>query len=93
MQRHSPTEVITTTTTTTTNQSEPETIRLKKKNKKKVGWRSDTIDNENAGKKSSKCCCVYHKPHKFGDSSSDSEQDDCNNCRGHKEKRTVDKTS
>lgn len=81
----------TTTTVPTTNEGQPSesaTIRLKKK-KKKVKWRTDTIDNEGMGKKSSKCCCVYQKPHGFGESSSDSEQDDCDHCRGHVEKRNT----
>ena len=69
------------------------TIGLKKKKKKKVAWRQDTIDNEGMGKKTSKCCCIYQKPHNFGESSSDSEQDDCDNCRGHVEKRTTIKTT
>lgn len=81
-----------TTTTTTTVQNDDQlpstaTIRLKKK-KKKVNWKTDTVDNEGMGKKSSKCCCVYKKPHKFGESSSDSEQEDCDHCRGHVEKRS-----
>jgi len=64
------------------------TIRLQKKKKKKVNWRQDTVDNEGLGRKSSKCCCVYKKPHEFGESSSDSEQDDCDHCRGHVERRS-----
>lgn len=90
----------TTTTTTTTTTEEPTqsnangasehldtaTIRLKKR-RKKVAWRSDTVDNEGMGKKSSKCCCIYRKPHQFNESSSDSEKEDCDNCRGHVEKK------
>ncbi|OAF70639.1 Protein phosphatase 1 regulatory subunit 11 [Intoshia linei] len=49
-----------------------------------VQWTDDTIDNEHLNKKKSKCCCIYRKPHKFGESGSDSEDDDCKNCRGHK---------
>lgn len=87
---------VTTTTTTTannnTNQSQSgsgtTTLRLTKK-KKKVIWNSDTVDNEDLGRKKSKCCCIYRKPHKFGESSSDSEQDDCDHCRGHVEKRST----
>lgn len=65
------------------------TIRLKKR-RKKVAWRSDTVDNEGLGKKSSKCCCIYRKPHQFNESSSDSEKEDCDNCRGHVEKKYTD---
>lgn len=80
-----------TATTTSTVQDEDQlpnsaTLRLKKK-KKRVNWRTDTVDNEGMGKKSSKCCCIYKKPHSFGESSSDSEADDCDHCRGHVEKR------
>lgn len=35
-------------------------------------------------KKKSKCCCIYKKPSKFGESSSESE-DECENCFGHVE--------
>ncbi|XP_037909296.1 E3 ubiquitin-protein ligase PPP1R11-like [Hermetia illucens] len=58
----------------------------KPKNDKKVAWRSGTVDNENMGKKKSKCCCIYKKPLQFGESSSESE-DECENCFGHVEKR------
>ena len=34
------------------------------------------MDNEHLGKKSSKCCCIYHKPRAFGESSSESSADD-----------------
>lgn len=61
-------------------------LRLKK-DKKKVKWNNDTVDNEHLGRKKSKCCCVYKKPHNFGESSSDSEEEDCDHCRGHVEKR------
>jgi hypothetical protein len=30
-------------------------------------------------------CCIYKKPHVFGESSSESEDDDCENCFGHVE--------
>lgn len=87
---------LTTTTTVPAPTSEDQptdsaTIRLKKK-KKKVKWRQDTVDNEGMGKKSSKCCCIYQKPHGFGESSSDSEKDDCDHCRGHVEKRAATNT-
>ncbi|CCM02778.1 uncharacterized protein FIBRA_04886 [Fibroporia radiculosa] len=45
------------------------------RNRPRVVWRDDVIDNEGAGKKSSKICCIYHKPKKF-DESSDEESDD-----------------
>ncbi|XP_055370775.1 E3 ubiquitin-protein ligase PPP1R11 [Condylostylus longicornis] len=62
-------------------------LRLQKpKNPKKVAWKSNTIDNENLGKKKSKCCCIYKKPTVFGESSSESD-DECENCFGHPEKK------
>ncbi|GCB78242.1 hypothetical protein scyTo_0019380 [Scyliorhinus torazame] len=66
------------------------TIRLRKrKTNKKVEWTSDTVDNEHLGRRSSKCCCIYEKPRAFGESSSESEDEDggCGNAhcvRGHK---------
>ncbi|XP_069775447.1 E3 ubiquitin-protein ligase PPP1R11 [Narcine bancroftii] len=66
------------------------TIRLRKrKTHKKVEWSSDTVDNEHLGRRSSKCCCIYEKPRAFGESSSESEDEDvgCGNAhcvRGHK---------
>lgn len=38
-----------------------------------VRWAEDVVDNEGMGKKSSKVCCIYHKPHEPGDSDSDSD--------------------
>jgi len=56
----------TTTTTMTTTESEPPVVRVvlkpKQPAKKGVKWAADTVDNEHAGKKSSKKCCIYHKP-------------------------------
>ncbi|KAH7942717.1 E3 ubiquitin-protein ligase PPP1R11 [Rhipicephalus sanguineus] len=49
-----------------------------------VSWRNDTIDNENLNRMSSKCCCIYVKPTKFGEDSEENEEEgDCENCRGH----------
>ncbi|XP_071538731.1 E3 ubiquitin-protein ligase PPP1R11 isoform X2 [Panulirus ornatus] len=61
-------------------------LKLHKPRTKKVSWTNDTIDNENMGKKKSKCCCVYVKPHELNESSSDSE-DECEHCSGHVEKK------
>ncbi|SOV77301.1 protein phosphatase inhibitor 3 [Plasmodium sp. gorilla clade G3] len=47
---------------------------LKLAPQKVVRWDENTIDNENAQKKSSKVCCIYHRPKNFGESS-DSESD------------------
>jgi len=53
-----------------------------------VQWTTDTVDNENMGKKSSKCCCIYKKKKKW-DEDSDSDDSDCEtgHCRGHVEKK------
>jgi len=61
------------------------TVKLKKpKTNRKVQWSTETVDNENLGKKKSKCCCIYNKPRKFGESSSsDSSDDECEHCQGH----------
>jgi len=53
-------------------------------------WRDDVIDNEGAGKKSSKICCIYHKPKKFDESSSEESSDsdsDSSSSHGHPSRR------
>lgn len=42
---------------------------------RRIQWAEDVIDNEGMGKKSSKVCCIYHKPHEPGDSDSSSDSD------------------
>jgi protein phosphatase 1 regulatory subunit 11 len=72
-----------TTTTTTTTITSNETnvdqrvlvLRLDQ-NKPNVSFSTDTIDNENMGKKSSKRCCIYHKIKKFAESDSDESDSD-----------------
>jgi len=62
-------------------------LKLKKpKPDKKVAWSSDTVDNEHMNKKKSKCCCIYEKPRRFDESSSDTD-DECEHCRGHVERK------
>ncbi|KAF9055493.1 hypothetical protein BDZ89DRAFT_922657, partial [Hymenopellis radicata] len=47
------------------------------KRKPRVAWSEDTVDNEGCGRKSSKICCIYHKPKRFDESSDeDSSSDD-----------------
>jgi hypothetical protein len=62
-----------------------EKSKPKKLDRKQVSWTQETVDNEHLGKKKSKCCCVYVKPKKFGESDTESEdeEDDCKNCSGH----------
>ena len=58
----------------------------KKLDRKQVSWTQETVDNEHLGKKKSKCCCIYVKPKKFGESDTESEDEgDCHdkNCSGH----------
>lgn len=37
-------------------------------------------------------CCIYEKPRDFGESSSESDDDECEHCKGHVEKRRLAKT-
>nr|XP_008260870.1 E3 ubiquitin-protein ligase PPP1R11 isoform X3 [Oryctolagus cuniculus] len=70
------------------------TIKLRKrKPEKKVEWTSDTVDNEHMGRRSSKCCCIYEKPRAFGESSTESDEEEDEGCghthcvRGHRRGR------
>ncbi|KAK3191285.1 Type 1 phosphatases regulator ypi1 [Lecanicillium sp. MT-2017a] len=40
-----------------------------------VQWAEDVVDNEGLGRKSSKVCCIYHKPKAAGESSDESSSD------------------
>lgn len=52
-------------------------VALKKPKSKGIKWDESTaIDNEHMGKKSSKICCIYHKPREYDESDS---EDDCQN--------------
>jgi len=75
------------TTSSSDTQEAGAAVRLvlrKPKKTKKVGWTEGTVDNEHMNKRKSKCCCIYKKPHVFGESSSESD-DDCEDCHGHVE--------
>ncbi|XP_045860766.1 E3 ubiquitin-protein ligase PPP1R11 isoform X3 [Meles meles] len=66
------------------------TIKLRKrKPEKKVEWTSDTVDNEHMGRRSSKCCCIYEKPRAFGESSTESDEEEEEGC-GHTHCRIQD---
>lgn len=71
------------------------TMKLKKpkpKLTKRVSFTEDTIDNEELGKKKSKCCCVYEKPKQFAESSESESEGECEHCSGHveaKHKRSI----
>nr|XP_040575841.1 E3 ubiquitin-protein ligase PPP1R11-like [Lepeophtheirus salmonis] len=58
-------------------------LRSQRKRDKKVNWEQGTVDNEGMGKKKSKCCCIYKKPRTFGESSSEEDEDECQDCIGH----------
>jgi len=49
--------------------------RERRRNRPSVVWREDVVDNEHMGKKSSKICCIYHKPKRFDESSSEESSD------------------
>jgi len=44
-----------------------------RRTRQSVVWGEDVVDNEGCGKKKSKICCIYHKPRRFDESSSESE--------------------
>ncbi|MCJ1315136.1 hypothetical protein MMC15_000452 [Xylographa vitiligo] len=81
-----------TTTTTTLDSSIPTAIRSPQRRgpvpigtlrlraasapRRGIRWAEDVVDNEGMGRKSSKVCCIYHKPHPVGESSDESSSDD-----------------
>ncbi|RCI16297.1 hypothetical protein L249_2395 [Ophiocordyceps polyrhachis-furcata BCC 54312] len=86
-QRSAPTAsqtTTTTTTTTTTSQSRgltepPRTLYLRgggTGNGRSVQWAEDVVNNEGLGRKSSKVCCIYHKPKAVDESSDESSSSD-----------------
>ena len=60
--------------------------KKKPEGRRGVSWTTDTVDNEHMNKKKSKCCCIYVKPKKFGESDTESsDEDECpDHCGGHK---------
>ncbi|KAM0516712.1 hypothetical protein ACHAPE_005346 [Trichoderma viride] len=70
-------------TTTQTNppqtaQSAPRVLRLRggnNSNGRSVQWAEGVVDNEGLGRKSSKVCCIYHRPKKVDESSDESSSD------------------
>ncbi|KAI9061193.1 hypothetical protein FKP32DRAFT_1594863 [Trametes sanguinea] len=69
------------------------TLRLRgaPRNRQRVVWREDVVDNEGAGKKKSKICCIYHKPRRFDESSSsDDSSDSDSSCDGRRPRRCHD---
>ncbi|KAF2745633.1 hypothetical protein M011DRAFT_495477 [Sporormia fimetaria CBS 119925] len=67
-----------TTVTTLQRESTPSaTLRLRPEpsEQRHIQWAEDVVDNEGMGKKSSKVCCIYHKPRDVDESSDDSSSD------------------
>ena len=64
--------------TQTITSSSTGTLRLRGEHtdNRRVAWSANTVDNENCGRKSSKICCIYHKPKEFDESSSSSSDED-----------------
>lgn len=80
-----------TSTITETEALTESTLRLKlaknkTKSNRRVSWTTETVDNEFMNKKKSKCCCIYHKPKNWDQSSSEDENEDheCEHCKGHR---------
>ncbi|XP_022229353.2 E3 ubiquitin-protein ligase PPP1R11 [Drosophila obscura] len=62
-------------------------LRLEQpRDERRVIFHEGVIDNEHLNRKKSKCCCIYKKPLAFGESSSEDDED-CEHCFGHPEKR------
>ncbi|KAJ1307299.1 hypothetical protein OPQ81_001409 [Rhizoctonia solani] len=53
----------------------------------RVMWGADVVDNEGCGKKKSKICCIYHKPRRFDESSSESSGDESDSSCGSNDSR------
>ncbi|KAF1921804.1 phosphatase inhibitor-domain-containing protein [Ampelomyces quisqualis] len=50
-------------------------LRAEPTERRRIQWAEDVIDNEGMGKKSSKVCCIYHKPRAADESSDDDSSD------------------
>ncbi|KAF2184460.1 hypothetical protein K469DRAFT_579967 [Zopfia rhizophila CBS 207.26] len=50
-------------------------LRAEPAEERHIQWAEDVIDNEGMGKKSSKVCCIYHKPRAVDESSDESSSD------------------
>ncbi|KAJ8934943.1 hypothetical protein NQ314_013102 [Rhamnusium bicolor] len=63
-------------------------LKLRKpRTDRKVQWTTETVDNEHMNRKKSKCCCIYNKPRKFDESSSDDSDEECDHCHGHVDRK------
>ncbi|KAF2117559.1 phosphatase inhibitor-domain-containing protein [Lophiotrema nucula] len=50
-------------------------LRAEPAEERHIQWAEDVVDNEGMGKKSSKVCCIYHKPRAVDESSDESSSD------------------
>ncbi|OCK83623.1 hypothetical protein K432DRAFT_379331 [Lepidopterella palustris CBS 459.81] len=50
-------------------------LRAEPAEERHIQWAEDVVDNEGMGKKSSKVCCIYHKPRAIDESSDESSSD------------------
>lgn len=50
-------------------------LRAEPTERRRIQWAEDVVDNEGMGKKSSKVCCIYHKPRAADESSDDDSSD------------------
>lgn len=57
------------------------TLKLRGARRRRVHFAEEVVDNEELGRKKSKCCCQYHRPKAF-DESSDEEADPFEVLRG-----------
>jgi len=62
--------------TTTSNETSDNVLRLTLQGRQSVRWEEGTVDNEGLGRKSSKRCCIFHKQRAFGESSTDTSDND-----------------
>ncbi|KAJ7017510.1 phosphatase inhibitor-domain-containing protein [Mycena alexandri] len=46
-----------------------------RRTRQQLAWDDDVVDNEGCGRKSSKICCIYHKPKNFDESSDEDSSD------------------
>ncbi|KIW05258.1 hypothetical protein, variant [Verruconis gallopava] len=51
-------------------------LRAEPAEERHIQWAEDVVDNEGMGKKSSKVCCIYHRPHSVDESSDDESSSD-----------------
>ena len=66
------------TVTVTETDAHVEVVKLQTPERKKsVRFDESAVDNEFSGQKTSKSCCIYHRPLDFGESESESDSGGC----------------